>query len=277
MGKKNHYLKQKSSIIAKKYFGQHFLINDNVLSRIAAFAQNQMNVFEIGPGTGNLTECLFHHCQNLVCIEKDVDMLTRLQKRFAGKVKVIPGDIMEFSEDSIYQQFNDTKYLSIFGNLPYAIATHIMTSLCEWTHKPNQCVFLIQKEVAERIVANPGSKKYGSLSIYMQYHVDCEIIQYVDAASFDPPPKVDSAVIRWTYKEKPPIELENETHFFKFVKNGFMERRKMLKNGLTSRNPKNYTTSQLENLLESLGLSIKCRPEELSMFDFYKLYKALYE
>ncbi|MBE9045434.1 16S rRNA (adenine(1518)-N(6)/adenine(1519)-N(6))-dimethyltransferase RsmA [Pleurocapsales cyanobacterium LEGE 10410] len=262
--------KQRFSFRPRKQFGQHWLRDKQVLERIIIAAElNQSDrILEIGPGTGNLTEQLLPEISALVSVEIDRDLCKRLVKNFGERDNflLVQGDFLQLDLDLPLQDFpkfqNPHK---VVANIPYNITGPIIEKLLGKiaTPAPQQyesIVLLVQKEVGERLVAVPGSKAFGALSIRVQYLASCELICNVPARSFYPPPKVDSVVIRLRPRiiEKP---ADNPRQLETLIKLGFANRRKMLRNNLKSI----ISIEDSNQLLEKLSFNPQCRAEDLSL------------
>ncbi|MGP0127778.1 MAG: 16S rRNA (adenine(1518)-N(6)/adenine(1519)-N(6))-dimethyltransferase RsmA [cyanobacterium endosymbiont of Rhopalodia musculus] len=254
----------------RKRFAQHWLRNEKVLTKIIQAAQlkNSDNILEIGPGTGILTRRLIPNVQSTVAVELDRDLCQRLAKQL-GNIKnflLLQGDILTLDLTTQLQQFSKFHPPNkVVANIPYNITAPILERLLGTIARPyhppyNLIVLLIQKEVAQRIVAKPKTKAYGALSVGMQYLAHCEYICDVPSKAFDPPPKVDSGVIRLTPRSlKTPVT--NPQQLETLVKVGFANRRKMLKNNLKSI----IDGDRLIFFLEQLNIHPQARAEELSL------------
>lgn len=217
----------------KKHLGQHFLTDENIAKNItdalfSGIENSPLPVLEIGPGTGVLTKYLIHHTGKLFIIDIDEESIVYLKEKFKSlEGKIIHADFLQMN----FKEYFDDDFL-IIGNFPYNISSQILFKVLENKHQVSRIVGMFQKEVAERIASKPGKKTYGILSVLMQAFYDTELLFTVDEQKFNPPPQVQSAVIRFTRKEN--IQLEcNEKMFFKVVKTAFNQRRKMLRNGLS--------------------------------------------
>ena len=244
----------------KKYLGQHFLLDNTVSQRIAEAIkiENKVNLLEIGPGTGALTQFLMGENINLIAYELDKDSITYLNKNFP-KIKVHNQDILKIEWKSI---FNGN--FSVTGNFPYNISSQIMFKIYENRDIIDQMVGMFQKEVAERICSSTGTKKYGILSVLIQAFYNVDYLFTVNEDAFNPPPKVKSGVIR--IERNDVIKLDcDEKLFFRVVKAIFNQRRKMARNSLKS---------MLGDLKIDHVLLTK-RPEQLSVKNFIEITKLL--
>ena len=255
---------------AKKSFGQHFLHRADIAERIASsltLSNSNSNVLEIGPGTGMLTQYLIKRFENLKLIEADNDMVEAVKNRFPKfeRENIISKDFLKLD---LTQVFNGETFFLI-GNFPYNISSQILIRMIDNVGCVTQMVGMFQKEVAERIVAQPGGKVYGVISVLVQAHYSGEYLFGVDRSSFNPPPNVQSAVIRLTRKENNLLNCDRVL-FRKVVKQAFSQRRKMLRNTLKpffQNNPEvlsdNYFTKRPEVLSVAEYADLTNRIEEL--------------
>jgi 16S rRNA (adenine1518-N6/adenine1519-N6)-dimethyltransferase len=250
---------------AKKSFGQNWLRDEFVLDEIIKSAEifKEDNLLEVGPGLGTLTQKLVDSGANVVAVEADRDLLPRLNNKFQGKVnfKLIEGDILKFD----YSQM-PPKY-KVVANIPYYLTSNLIRSLLEAQNPPQLMVLLVQKEVAQRILAKPGDMSVLAFSV--QYYAKAEFVIDVNKELFEPIPKVDSAVIKITRLNRPAFESDTKK-LFRLVKAGFGEKRKMLRNSLAG--GLGIETSKVLELLETSGIAPTARAQELSMQDWENLY-----
>ena len=260
-----------------KSMGQNFLIADWVPREIAkaSRAHPDTGVLEIGPGIGCLTQELAGRAGKVVSVELDKALLPILEETLAGRdnVEIVPGDILKLD---IRQMTRDMPWLSGFAacaNLPYNITTPAITALIE-----AQCFFaitvMIQKEVAQRICAQPGTKDYGAFSVFCQYHTAPELLFEVPPDCFLPAPKVTSAVVRMVPRPAP-AEVDDPDHFFRVVKAAFALRRKTLLNSLAASLEGAPDRTRLAQAIEGCGLPAGIRGERLSIPQFAQLSQAL--
>jgi 16S rRNA (adenine1518-N6/adenine1519-N6)-dimethyltransferase len=256
----------------KKKLGQHFLIDKNIIRKIVeAFNPSETDlILEIGPGKGAITEELIKHSKNLILVEIDRELIEDLSSKFPG-IKIINKDILEcdFSKD-----FFDTKF-RVIGNLPYYITSQILFKIFDSYKNINDVLIMIQKEVAQRIIASKGTKDYGILSLFTQFYAEPKILFNVSKNVFYPKPEVDSSIIH--LKIKSHIELnENEEKIFRqVVKTAFNQRRKTLKNSLQNLFLSLDKTFQEEFF--QLPFDFSRRAEELSLDEFIYLAKNFYK
>lgn len=244
---------------AKKSYGQHFLNNENTAKRIAYFLERKegiKNVLEIGPGKGMLTKYLIEQDINLKVVEADRDMVNYLEKHYPG----LQITMLDFLKLNLYKVFDGEPFY-ITGNYPYNISSQIVFKMINSYELVPEMVGMFQKEMADRIIAPPGSKTYGVISVLTQAYYKGEMLMKLAPGSFSPPPKVNSAVIRLTREGVPELNCDHRL-FRQIVKASFNQRRKMLRNTLKSF-VKDKTVLNEEMFQE--------RPEQLSVVDFEAL------
>ncbi|MBO9131292.1 16S rRNA (adenine(1518)-N(6)/adenine(1519)-N(6))-dimethyltransferase RsmA [Bacillus sp. 165] len=267
----------------KKSLGQNFLIDTNILNRIVDFADMQegTGAIEIGPGIGALTEQLAKRAKKVVAFEIDQRLLPILNETLAPyeNVRIVHKDVLKADiQGIIHEEFEEKQDLMVVANLPYYVTTPILFKLLEDRLPIRGIVVMLQKEVADRIAAKPGTKDYGSLSIAIQYYTEAETVMVVPRTVFVPQPNVDSAVIRLTKRMKPIVEVKDEDFFFEVVRSSFAQRRKTLINNLTNNlNSFPKDKALIEQVLLSVGIDAKRRGETLTIQEFAKLSDALFE
>ncbi|MDQ6719109.1 MAG: 16S rRNA (adenine(1518)-N(6)/adenine(1519)-N(6))-dimethyltransferase RsmA [Gemmatimonadota bacterium] len=253
-----------------KKFGQHFLHDAAVLQSIAdAIAPTPDDtVLEIGPGRGALTELLIPRAGRVVAVELDRALAAQLNERYArnANVQIVQSDILEAD---IRALVGDSYILA--GNVPYYITTPIIFKSLE-PPVSRRSVFLVQREVAERIAAKANDKEYGALTVNVAATSEVEIVRHVGAASFTPPPRVDSAVIRITPRAEPLIEREQTPAFRMFVQAAFGQRRKQIQRVL--RSVRGLSVEEVTSILNRCGVDPTARPETLSPTVFVELFRA---
>ena len=267
----------------KKSFGQNFLTDTNILQKIVDTAEidKNVNVIEIGPGIGALTEFLAENAAEVMAFEIDdrlIPILTDTLRDF-DNVKVINEDILKSDLQSRIKEFaNPDLPIKVVANLPYYITTPILMHLIESKIPFAEFVVMMQKEVADRISAEPNTKAYGSLSIAVQYYMTAKVAFVVPRTVFVPAPNVDSAILKMTRREQPLVQVKDEDFFFRVSKIGFVHRRKTLWNNLTSHFGKaDEIKAKLEQALEIAEIKPSIRGEALSIAEFAKLADALKE
>ena len=226
----------------KKSLGQNFLIDPNILTRIVDHANisEDTGTIEIGPGIGALTEHLARRSKKVVAFEIDQRLLPILNETLSpySNVEIIHSDVLKADVKTVIEEkFTDVKDIMVVANLPYYVTTPIIMKLLEEKLPIRGIVVMLQKEVADRISAKPGTKDYGSLSIAVQYYTTAEIVMTVPKTVFVPQPNVDSAIIRLTVLDQPAVEMKDEDFFFQVIKASFAQRRKTILNNLTNQLP----------------------------------------
>jgi 16S rRNA (adenine1518-N6/adenine1519-N6)-dimethyltransferase len=263
----------------QKKFGQNFLIDGHVLDKIIAGAgvtKDDM-VLEIGPGIGTMTQYLAEAAGKVVAVEIDRNLLPILQETLADydNVKVIHADVLSLDLEKLVQEENGGRPIKVVANLPYYITTPIIMALFEQHVPLANVTVMVQKEVAARMKSGPGSKDYGALSLAVQYYAEPYIVANVPCNCFMPRPNVDSAVIRLTRYEEPPVQVKDEKMLFKIIRASFNQRRKTLQNGLNNSSELNFTKDQIAAAIAEAGFSPSVRGEALTMEQFAKLTDIL--
>lgn len=265
----------------KKSLGQNFLTDINVLKKIVAAAEvsEADDVIEIGPGIGALTEQLAKSAHQVLALEIDDRLLPVLKETLAPypNVEVIHQDILKANlKELIAEHFDGQHRLKIVANLPYYITTPIIMHLLATELAFDQIVVMMQKEVANRLAAQPGSKDYGSLSIGVQYEMDCQVAFIVPKTVFVPQPKVDSAIISLTKKKAKEYQPQDERFFHQLVRGAFMHRRKSLWNNLQGLYGKQAGVKEkLSQALAQAEIEPSVRAERLTIADFVRLADCL--
>lgn len=254
----------KSTITPKKSLGQNFLHDQHYSKKIADALNVQPNdkVIEIGPGTGALTQWLFPQQIDYTAIELDQRAIEDLKLKFGNEINVIHSDVLEIDFNRF---FTSDKKLKVIGNIPYYITSPILFHLLEFRKNLDCFVVMIQKEVADRISAKPDSKEYGILSVQFQYFCKVENLFKVPAGAFFPVPNVDSAVVKFTFKNESELESVDEVYFRKLVRQSFSMRRKTLRNNL-----KPFLVDE-----SKISVDLSRRSETLSVSEFVKLSNEL--
>jgi len=272
---------QRHGFTFKKSFGQNFLTDTNILQKIVDTAEidDQVNVIEIGPGIGALTEFLAERAAEVMAFEIDhrlVPILADTLRDF-DNVTVVNEDILKVDLAQHIQNFkNPDLPIKVVANLPYYITTPILMHLIESGIPFSEFVVMMQKEVADRISAQPNTKAYGSLSIAVQYYMTAKVAFIVPRTVFVPAPNVDSAILKMVRRPEPAVAVEDESFFFKISKASFTHRRKTLWNNLTGYFGKTEEVKdKLTKALDQAGLSPSVRGEALSLAEFASLADAL--
>lgn len=278
-GRNTAQIIQKYQFTFQKKYGQNFLIDSNILDKIIESAQISKEdcVLEIGPGIGTMTQRLAEEAGEVVAVEIDRHLIPILEDTLSGydNVTIINEDILKVDINKIVEEQNDGMPVKIVANLPYYITTPIIMALFE-KHIPLKSVtVMVQKEVADRMLVGPGTKDYGALSLAVQYYARPEIIAKVPAACFMPRPNVDSAVVRLTRYEDPPVRVEDEAYLFAIIRASFNQRRKTLVNGLINAGNIGVSRGQVEKVLGDMQLSVMVRGEALTLEQFADLSNRL--
>lgn len=263
---------QKYHFNFQKKFGQNFLIDTHVLDKIIRAAEITKDdfVIEIGPGIGTMTQYLAQAAREVVAVEIDKALIPILQDTLSGfpNAEVIHDDILKVDIAGLAEQRNGGRPIKVVANLPYYITTPIIMSLFESQVPLASVTVMVQKEVAERMQAGPGSKDYGALSLAVQYYAEPYIAANVPPNCFMPRPNVGSAVIRLTRHEVPPVQVDNEKLMFQIIRASFNQRRKTLVNGLNNSPEITLTKEQITEAVESLGKGAGVRGEALTLEEF---------
>lgn len=278
---------KKFNLRPTKALGQNFLIDDDILMRIieAAELTKEDLVLEIGPGLGSLTVELAEAAGLVVAVELDkklIPVLNENLKNYAN-VKIVNKDILKLNvEEELSLALASKggsfspKELKIVANLPYYITTPVVMKLLESGMKAKTMVFMVQKEVADRMKAEPGGKEYGALSIAVQYYSKPSAVLEVPPHSFIPKPDVDSTVVKLDIYDKPPVALHDNELFFRVVKAAFGQRRKTLVNALSNSGYFNTSKDELKKIIGSIGLDENRRGETLSISQFAQLANLIF-
>jgi len=279
--KRTQEIVRRHGITMKKSLGQNFLIDRNVLAKIvgAAGLTAERGALEIGPGIGALTEQLARAAGKVAAVEIDQRLLPVLAETLADyrNVKVIHGDVLKLPlRELIEREFAGCEEVSVVANLPYYVTTPIIMKLLEEKLPLANIVVMIQKEVAERMAAAPGSKDYGSLSVAVQYYCEPELVAVVPHTVFIPQPQVDSAVIRLRLRAEPAVRVRDERLFFEVIHAAFAQRRKTLGNNLLARFFGKDGREEMNRLLAGLAIDPGRRGETLGLAEFARLADALH-
>ena len=270
-------LLDKYNLNAKKGFGQNFLVDNNILKKIA-YSLNDKNykgVIEVGPGLGSLTRYLVETYDQVLCYEIDTDMIEVLNDTIeTDNLKIKEGDFLKSNVSKDIKEYFDGS-VCLIANLPYYITSPILLKLLEEVREIKDIVIMIQKEVAERFVAKPNTKDYNALSVLIQYFTKAEKLFDVSPNAFVPAPKVSSSVIHLCYKDKEELTGDDLAFFLMFNRNIFKQRRKTLVNNLSA----SYSISKEEagNILEKHGFSKTIRSEVLTVEEIVSLSKIFKE
>lgn len=270
---------QKYQFAFQKKFGQNFLIDPHVLDKIiqAAEITSEDCVLEIGPGIGTMTQYLAEHARHVVAVEIDANLIPILGETLAeyDNVTVLNQDILKTDIQGLVDTYNAGKPIKVAANLPYYITTPIIMGLFESRVPIDNITIMVQKEVAERMQAGPGSKDYGALSLAVQYYAEPYLVANVPPNCFIPRPGVGSAVIRLTRHKEPPVKTRDEKLLFRLIRASFNQRRKTLQNGLNNSPEIPFTKEQISAAIQKLGLPAAVRGEALTLEQFAALADEL--
>lgn len=271
------FIMKKYNIKANKNLGQNFLINEEVVTNIVDCSNidKQDLVIEIGPGLGTLTKYLLEKAGKVICIELDTKMLQILEDRFSlyNNFELINNDVLKVDLKNIIEKEKTEgkiKKVKIVANLPYYITTPIIMKLLEEELELESITVMIQKEVADRLIAIPGEKNTGAITYAVYYYATSEAIMEVPNSSFIPEPAVTSKVIKLNIRKEPIVTPKNKEKMFKVIKCAFMQKRKTLLNSLTNNKIFENKNQGIE-LLKSLQINENIRPEELTLEQFEKI------
>ncbi len=252
----------------RRAYGQHFLTNPSITDKIVKLAGVAANdpVLEIGPGRGILTDSLLKIGARVIAVEKDKELAAHLAEKYTGNecVEIVADDFLNVDlKTSLPSREGKIK---VVANLPYSVSTEIIFRLIEYRELFSTLTLMVQKEVAERLVATPGGKDYGVLSVLTQLYSDSAIVMKVGPQAFTPPPKVDSAVVRMKLTTGPRVEIDEEAAFKRVVRQAFATRRKMLRNCLGLKDDAKW-----QQICDEIGIDPKSRAENLSLEQFARL------
>lgn len=278
--RKTREILNKYGLTAKKKFGQNFLIDDNILDEISTSAciNDDELIIEIGPGLGNLTSYLLKKSRYVLLVEIDNNMIEILNDRFKENTNysLINEDILKVDLDEKISKIEEElsfsfKKVKVVANLPYYITTPILFKLLQDSKRVNEIVVMVQKEVADRMVASPKSKDYGILSVMIKYLADAKIIIKVPKEAFIPSPNVTSSVIKLVKNKK--YECDDEEKLFELIHHAFAQRRKKMINSLESSKFLNLDKKRIKDAFNKVNLNENVRAEELSIEEFILLSK----
>jgi 16S rRNA (adenine1518-N6/adenine1519-N6)-dimethyltransferase len=277
---KTKFILKKYKLSANKNLGQNFLINDDVVEKIVDSANVNENdlVIEIGPGLGNLTELLLNRAGKVIAVELDKRMLEILKDRFVcyKNFEIINEDILKVNLEELIKsnKVGQIENVKIVANLPYYITTPIIMKLLEEKLDIESITVMVQKEVADRLIAVPGDKLSGAITYCVNYYAEAESVVIVENNSFIPEPAVDSEVIKLTIRANHPVQLLDENEFFKLIKACFMQRRKTLMNSLVNGGII-ANKEQAKTIFDELGLDCNVRGEKLTIQKFAEISNYL--
>ena len=275
------FIMKKYNIKANKNLGQNFLVSNDAINQIVNSGEIEKDdlIIEIGPGLGTLTKELLERAKKVICVELDNKMVEILNERFSlyDNLEILNQDILKTDLKEIIKKEknqNNIKDVKIIANLPYYITTPIIMKLLEEKLDLKSITVMIQKEVAERLIATPGEKNTGAITYTVYYYAEAKKIAEVPNTSFIPEPEVTSEVIRLDIRKNPPVETKDTEMMFKIIKNAFMQRRKTLLNSLT--NTKIFKNKEEgTKILKTLNLNENIRAEELTLKKFAEITDLL--
>jgi len=266
---------EEHGLTPKKGWGQHFLIDRNILNKVVrtAHLEKEDIVLEVGPGLGEMTLALARQVKKVIAVEIDPKLVEILRKKTVDSlnVEVIKGDILKINFDQLHNQ--EGQQIKVVANLPYQISTPLLFRFIESRDVFSALTLMLQKEVAERMIALPGGKDYGPLSVFTQAVSNLSICLFIKPSAFFPPPKVESAVIHMVWKERPVVSLEEEEWFKKVVRGCLGYRRKRLMNALKYSDI--ALPPDIERRMERIGIDPQRRPGTLTLQEFARLAEVL--
>ncbi len=265
----------------QKRYGQNFLVDTTVLDKIINASQIGKGdcVLEIGPGIGTMTQCLAENAGHVIAVEIDKALIPILEETLSpyDNITVIQGDVLKMDIGRLSKEYHSGNPLKVVANLPYYITTPIIMGLLEGDVPLESITVMVQKEVAERMQASPGTKEYGALSLAIQYYTNPEIIANVPPNCFIPRPNVGSCVVRLTKYPILPVQASDEKFMFSIIRASFNQRRKTLVNGLAGAPNLNLDKDKVLDALEKMGFPAAVRGETLSVEQFAALSDYLCE
>jgi 16S rRNA (adenine1518-N6/adenine1519-N6)-dimethyltransferase len=263
----------------RKKYGQNFLVDESVLERIVKEAEigPEDLVLEIGPGIGTMTQYLAESAGQVAAVEIDDELIPILAETLGDydNVRVIHGDILKVDVGALVQEMNGGRPAKVVANLPYYITTPIIMQLLESRLPLKSITVMVQREVADRMQAGPGTKDYGALSLAVQYYSNPQIVANVPPNCFVPRPNVGSAVIRLTLKEEPDPKVRDEAFLFRIIRAAFNQRRKTLPNSISHDPSLGISRERVAEVLEQMGLPATIRGEALTPEQFAQLSDLL--
>lgn len=261
--------------VFQKKFGQNFLIDPHVLDKIinAAEITKEDCVIEIGPGIGSVTQALIDNAGKVISIEIDDQLIPILTEQFGGceNFRLIHKDVLKVDLHKLIAEESPNRRIKVVANLPYYITTPIIMMLLEHNLPIESITVMVQKEVADRMASDPGSKQYGAITVAMKYYCDTYLVANVPQNCFMPRPNVDSAVIKLTLHQEPIVDINDEEQLLKIIKAAFSQRRKTLLNTLASNGNLGLSKEEIKNVLDESGIGASTRGETLSLDDYAML------
>ena len=258
-----------------KAMGQHFLKDHAVLKKIIRYISPSKEdlIIEIGAGKGALTFPLAAKAGKVIAIEKDPAFIPFLQRKDIPNLAILEEDILKVDFSELIKAHDFKNNVKLAGNLPYSLSSPLLFKVLREKELFSECIFLLQKEVAERICSQPGSKNYAPLSILFQIHFSARLLFIISPGSFSPPPKVHSALISLKRRDQPLFLIDQEELFRQFLKGAFKHRRKILRKNLEKLN---FPLPLIDEALDKFGIKRNLRPEQLSISQFMDLFNFFY-
>lgn len=260
----------------RKALGQHFLTSRTLLRKIIKTINPQPEdlVIEVGPGKGILTSPLAKGAGKVIAIERDSSFIPTLRRKHIPHLLILEKDVLKVDfKNLLKKEKDDFKKVKLVGNLPYSISSPLLFKILKDKELFSECVFLLQKEVAQRVCAEPGSKKFAPLSIIIQIHFSTQIHAFIPPQAFSPPPQVKSALISLKRRPSPLFHIKNDTRFLELLKGTFRHRRKTLHNNLERLD---FPSPLIHEALQNLDIKKDARPEQLTIFQFVSLFNFIY-
>ena len=260
----------------RKALGQHFLTSRSFLKKIIKTINPQPEelVIEIGPGKGVLTSPLARKAGKVIAIEKDSSLIPGLRRKNIPRLLIIEKDVLRVDFQKLLEKEKDAfKKVKLVGNLPYSISSPLLFKILQGKELFSECIFLLQKEVAQRVGAKPGSKKFAPLSIIFQIHFSTQVHTLIPPQAFSPPPQVESALISLKRRRFPLFDMESDAQFLEFLKGAFRHRRKTLHNNLERLD---LSSSLIHKAFQDLDIKKDARPEQLTISQFANLFEILH-
>lgn len=261
-----------------KRYGQNFLIDENILLKIIESSElkAQDNVLEVGPGIGTLTQVLSPRVSQVLAVEIDKRLISVLEKTLASykNISIVQGDILKIDLKNLTASHWGEGKFKVISNLPYSITTPFISKILRERHNIDFMILMVQKEAAERVIAQPGSKNYGALAVFVKTYGETKILFKVSRRVFLPCPEVESAVIKLKIRDEPLYEVEDEELFYKIVRGSFQYRRKSIFNSL--RTAFKIDRAELDLFLRKAKIKPSCRAEMITAAGFAKLSNIIY-
>lgn len=260
----------------RKAFGQHFLTNSTLLKKIVKTINPQPEdlVIEVGPGKGVLTSPLAQEAGKVIAIERDGSFIPTLRRKHMPHLLILEKDVLKVDFKNLLEKEKDAfRNVKLVGNLPYSISSPLLFKILQDKELFSECVFLLQKEVAQRVCAKPGSKKFAPLSIIFQIHFSTQIHALIPPQAFSPPPQVESALISLKRRRSPLFHIEKDALFLELLKGAFRHRRKTLHNNLERLD---LSSSLIHKAFQNLDIKKDARPEQLTISQFVSLFDFIH-